>query len=235
MAWSLLQTQTSSKTLSAGTTSTAAMSTTTTGSVVVVVGNTDKGATLGGITSVTCAGMTFTQVDESVEGGGAIADVQFFRAFNITGNTTPTLTVNYAAGMIGGAIIREYSGALTTDPLDKHTITKSGTANNAPNSGATATQTNTDDLVIGYAGTGDSGNTYTAGSGFTNATTLKIGTTVDMGMQDKILSGDSSAQTSIFSITNVSDWACGVATFKSNAGGAAPVYAQRNQMMGVGM
>lgn len=225
----LLQTKTSSKTVSTGTTSTVALLTTTTGSLVVVAVNTDKGATLGGVTSITCAGMTFTKIDESVEGGGAIADVALFYAWNITGNTTPTLTVNYAAGMIGGAIIREYSGIDTlADPLDKHVIAKDGALSAAPNSGASAALVGSNDLVIGYAGTGDSGNTYTAGAGYANATTLKIGTTVDMGMEDKTLSGSTAAQTANFTITNSSDWACGVATFKAAGGGGGGPYTKGN-------
>lgn len=232
MAITLLQTKTTSKTASAGTTSTVALSTTTTGSLVVVGGNNDKGTTLG-ITGIACTGMSFTKIEDIVEGGGAIADVSLWYAFNITGNTTPTLTVTYAAGLIGGAIVREYSGLLTTDPLDKHTSAKSITTTNAPNSGATGTQTGSNDLVIGFAGTGDSGNTYTAGATYGNATTLKVGTTVDMGMEDLILSSSSLPQTATFTITNLSDWACTIATFQA-AGGAAVISAPAMAMMGIG-
>lgn len=210
MAWSLLQTKTSSKTAGAGTTSTASMSTTTTGGLVVVVTCTDSG--VNSVSGISCAGMSFTKIDDSLVSGGTYA-VSMWYAYNITTQTTPTLTVTYVAGCVGGAIIREYSGATTSDPLDKHAAP--GTGNNAaPTSGATATQTGSNDLVIGGAGTGDSGNTYTAGAGYGNATTLKIGTTVDLGMEDKQLSGSTAAQTAVFSITNISVWACEVATFK---------------------
>jgi hypothetical protein len=234
VAITLLQTKTTSKTLSAGTTSTVAMSTTANASLVVVVGNCDKGATLGGITGIACAGMSFAKIDESVEGGGAIADVSSWYAFNITGNTTPTLTVTYAAGMIGGAIIREYSGIMSaSDPLDKHAIAKDAVANNAPNSGATTGLVGSNDLVVGFAGTGDSGNTYTAGAAYGNATTLKIGTTVDMGMEDKILSGTTVAQTAPFTITNISDWVCAIATFQEAPAVVAAASSPTLLMMGV--
>ena len=218
MAWSLKQTQTSSKTLSAGTTSTASLSTTTAGSLVVVCTTTDSGTN--SISSITCAGMSFAKVDSSLVSGGTY-DVELWYAFNITAQTTPTLTINYVAGAIGGGIIREYSGGLTTDPLDKHVIAVGTTA--SLSSGATAALTGSNDLVIGYGGTGDSGNTYTAGSGFANATTLKVGTTVDMGMEDKTLSGSTAAQTATFTITNISNNACGVATFQIAAASAMPV------------
>lgn len=209
MAWNLLQTKTSSKTASAGTTSTASLSTTTSGSLVLVCCTTDSGTN--SISSISCSGMSFAKVTSSLVAGGTY-DVELWYAYNITGQTTPTLTINYVAGAIGGGIIREYSGAITTDPLDKQTIATTTTA--SMSSGATAALVGKDDLVIGFAGTGDSGNTYTAGSLYANATTLKIGTTVDMGMEDKILTDDTSAQTATFKITNVSNGACGVATFK---------------------
>lgn len=208
----LLQTQTSSKTSSAGTTSTASLSTTTTGSLVVVTATTDSGVS--SVSSITCAGMTFVKWDDSLAAGGTYG-ISFWYALNITGNTTPTLTVNYIAGAIGGAIIREYSGGYTV--LDQHKI--GTTTTTSMSSGATSTLTGTNDLVIGYGGTGDSGNTYTAGAGFANAVTLKIGTTVDMGFEDKTLSGSNAAQTATFTITNVSNGACGVATFQASASG----------------
>jgi hypothetical protein len=234
VAITLLQTKTTSKTSSAGTTSTVVMATTTTSSLVVVVGNNDKGGTAG-ITGISCAGMSFAKIDDLVEGGGAIADVSSWYAYNITGNATPTLTVTYAAGLIGGAIIREYSGVMSaSDPLDKHAIAKSALATNAPNSGATVGLVGSNDLVVGFAGTGDSGNTYTAGATYGNATTLKIGTTVDMGMEDKILSGVTAAQTAIFTITNISDWVCAIATFQEASAVAATSSSGNLSLMGVG-
>ncbi len=212
MAWSLLQTKTASKTSGAGTTATSSLATTTTGSLVVVGCQNDSGS-LGGITGISCTGMTFTKIDE-LQTGDTLFNGSLWYAYNITGATTPTLTVTFAAGLIGGAIIREYSGGITTDPLDKHTIAHEASANANLNSGATAAQTGLNNLVIGFGGTGDSGNTYTAGAGYSNATTLKIGTTVDLGMEDKTLSGSTAAQTATFTVTNVSTWVCAVATFK---------------------
>lgn len=176
---------------------------------MVVVATTDSG--LNSITSITCTGMTFTKIDGLLVAGGTY-DVSAWYAYNITGSATPTLTVNYVAGAIGGAIIREYSGGTTTDPLDKSASATGTTA--TLSSGATAALVGSNDLVIGFGGTGDSGNTYTAGAGYSNATTLKIGTTVDMGLEDKSLVGSTAAQTATFTVTNISNSACIVATFK---------------------
>lgn len=212
MAWSLLQTKTASKTLAAGTTATVSLGNTTNGSLVVVGCMCDSGST-GGITSITCSGMSFTKIDDALT-GDTLFNGSLWYAYNITGATTPTLTVNFGAFLIGGAIIREYSGAMITDPLDKHAIDQEVSANTNLNSGATATQTGSNDLVIGFGGTGDSGNTYTAGGGYGNATTLKVGTTVDLGMEEKTLSGSTAAQTATFTVTNSSVWVCAVSTFQ---------------------
>lgn len=214
MAIVLLQTQTASKTLTAGATATASLNSTFDGSLVVVVGNNDNGA-LSGITSVTCAGMSFTKLDDLVSSpSGGFANVSFWYAWNIARQTTPILTVNFSSGLIGGAIVREYTGLRTTsDPLDKHAIAAAVTASSALNSGATAAQTGNSNLIIGYGGTDDSGNTYTAGAGYSSALTLKVGVTVDLGIESRILSSLSTAQTATFAITNVSNWCCGIATF----------------------
>jgi len=221
----LLQTKTGSKTSGTGTTFTVSMATTATTDLVVCVATNDS-ATLSSTTGLSASSMSFNKIDDLVEGsvGGAIADVSIWYAYNITGATTPSITVTFTAGLIGGAICREYSGIQSSsDPLDKHTIANNGsvTQNAAPNSGATATLTGSNDLVVGAAGTGDSGNTYTAAGSFGNATTLKIGTTVDMGMEDLILSGSTAAQTATFTITNTDNWSCGVAAFKATGSTSA--------------
>lgn len=221
-AITLIQTRTGTKLVTGGTTFTIAMSTnTTTGDLVVCVSTNDS-PSLNGTTGLAATGMTFTKIDDKLTGDSSY-DISTWYAWNITGATAPTITVTVPTGFIGGAICREYSGIQSTsDPLDKHAIaanTNGVTGTNAPNSGATATLTGSNDLVVGAAGTGDSGNTYTAGATYGNATTLAVGTTVDMGMEDKILSGSTAAQTANFTITNVSVWAAGVAAFQPTGGG----------------
>lgn len=212
MAWSLLQTKTASKTLAAGTTATVSLGNTTNGSLVVV-GCMNDSASLGGITGVSCSGMTFTKIDES-QTGDTFFNGSLWYAYNITGATTPTLTVTFAAGLIGGAIIREYSGATTTDPLNRFITAKEVSADAAPTSGLTKLPSAKNDLVIGFAGTGDSGNTYTAGTGFTDITQLAVGSTVDLGMENIDVYHPPRSENAIFSITNISVWVCTVATFR---------------------
>lgn len=220
MAFTLpaLQTKTSSKTATAGTTSTVVLSTTTTGSTVVVVVCSTKGVALGGVTGISCTGMTFTQVDEQPEGGtGTVADGAFWKAENITGAVTPTLTVTYTAALLGGAIIREYAST-TPGSIDQHIAAKNvGAAGTALSSGASPAQVGTNDLVIGWGVTGDGGNVYTAGATYGNATSLSIGGAIDMALEDKVLSGSTAAQTATFSVSAVANWGCGVATFKEAA------------------
>lgn len=219
-AITLIQTRTGQKTATAGTTFTVTMTTnTTTGNTVIAMVANDQ-STLNNTTGITCTGMTFTKIDDNINGGTGAQNGSLWYAFNITGATAPVCTVTVTAGLVAGAIFREYSGLSTTDPLDKHATAKDTSANLAPNSGATATLTGSSDLVVGGASTLDGGNTYTAGATYGNATTLSYATaTGDLGMEDKILSGSTAAQTATFSIGNTSDWDAFVATFQAAGGG----------------
>lgn len=207
----MIQTKTGTSTAGSATT-TVSLNSTTTGSLVVV-NVFDDSATNGVITGISCSGMSFTKIDENHDTGGTHGS--FWYSYNTTPAASPTLTVtNSQAGGLSsvGVIVREYFGISTTNPLDKHVVAIGGSSN-APSSGATSALASPNQLVIGWGGTLDSGNTYTAGAGFSNAVTLKLGATLDMGLEDKVLSGISTAQTGNFSITNASFWTCGVATF----------------------
>lgn len=220
----LVQTRTGIKTASAGTTFTVTMTTNTTTGNTVICGVANDSALVNQTTGLAATGMTFTKITDQVEGtggtSGAVVAGSLWEAVNITGATAPVITVTFTAGLAGGAICREYSG-LAAAPTDKHASANNGVVlSAAPNSGPTATLTGSNDLVVGYAATGDSGNTYTAGATFGNAFTLKVGTTLDMGMEDKILSGSTLAQTATFTITNLDNWSAAVETLQ--AAGAAP-------------
>lgn len=222
----LVQTKAGTKTAGTGTTLTATWTSNTTTANLIVVGIcTDNGTN--SVTSITDSqSNVYTKITESNVSTGGF-NVSLWYAKNITGGTTPTVTATLIAGTIAGMICREYSGIDTTDPLDKYAIAPDTGASASPNSGATGTQTEINNLVIGFAGSGDSSNTYTAGAGYGNAVTQGVGTTLDLGMEDKILSNSTSAQTATFSITVSSFWACAVATFKKSS--VIDFYSESNQ------
>lgn len=235
MGAALLQTKTGTSTGGVSTT-TATLNTTALSSLVVVTAFDDSG-TNGVITGITCTGMTFAKIDENHDTGGTHGSFWYsYNTSSVATNPTLTVTNNQGGGLSSvGIIVREYIGPTPYDPLDKHIVAIGGSSG-TPSSGATAALVGADDLVIGWGGTLDSGNTYTAGTGYANATTLKVGTTLDMGMEDKKLIGITTAQTATFTITNSSFWTCGVATFKTSSSVSGANYeSPRHVIVGTGM
>lgn len=210
----LVQTQTAAKTVGSTSSTIVWAGNTTSGNLIVVGIATDQGAT-GIVTSVTDSqSNVYSKVGTIVEGGAAISTLDIFYARAILGGTTPTITANFNAAAITGLIAREYSGYDTTSPLNVTIFTKSTASNGAPTTAASAPTNNYSELVIAFACTGDSGNTYTAGAGYGNAVTINTGVTIDCGMEDKATTVPG-AQTASFSITNISDWACALVTFRT--------------------
>src|SRR5271157_508301 len=89
--------------------------------------------------------------------------VSFWYASNCVGGAN-TVTVQFPTSESNIYLaIAEYSGVVTTNPLDAHSIV-SGGSSNAPT--ATAITVNTNELVIGYSGD-QAGETYTEGTNYT--------------------------------------------------------------------
>src|SRR5206468_3639939 len=107
----LLQTKPGSN-LASSTTPTFTWGSNTTIGSTIIVGITNDSGVINNITSVTDSqGNTYTKRDEKIDGGTpAIASASLWIAENITGGTTPTMTV-HAAGLYNISFIaREYSG-----------------------------------------------------------------------------------------------------------------------------
>lgn len=103
----------------------------------------------------------------------------------------------------------------TSNPLDRHATHQSlATNTNTPACGVGSLNFY-NELVVGYAGTLDSGNTYTPGSGYGNAVTLKVSTILDMGVEDKYLGRTQTGQNAIFTINNADPYVGGIATFRT--------------------
>lgn len=218
--WTIIQSKLANKTVGTGTTSTASLATTVNGSLVVV-GSTGDSST-GATTAISCTGMSFTKKVDQTDAFGS--DSSLWYSYNTTSAATPTLTMTYVASTIATAYIEEFvyynAGsvvAITSDPFDKSASTSG--LSTTPNSGATATLTGSNDLVVAYAGTLDSGNVYSAGTGYSTILSHKNGTTLDCGIECNVLSGSTSGQTGTFTISASDNWACIVATFQQPSTG----------------
>ena len=115
-----------------------------------------RGTTAGRVSSVSSGGATWSRSVQSTNANGVTTEI-WYGAVTATGGTSVTITfvnsgwwqytpLNYFAA----AVVMEYSGILTTNPLDK-TASSAGN-NNSPITGTTATTTQANELWIGGIG-----------------------------------------------------------------------------------
>ena len=223
MGITLVQTKTGQTVLNATALPLALASNTVTGDMIIVAITIDDNAD--DISSVTSTGSSFSKIT-SASGltGDGFTYVSVWYAFNVTGETTPTITINKSTSVSIEAVLRHYLGVTTTTPLDKVASASGGTSaspSSAPSSGATVTLSQANELVVGISGSDYGGATYTLGSGYGNlvqiANTLN---TSEMGTEDKTVAATTGV-TAAFTISNATTWRCSVLTFLI-AGTATP-------------
>lgn len=192
-------------------------SNTTTGDFILVAINCDQ--TTDKISSVTATGMTFNKITAAsgLIGGGAASYITFWYAFNITGATAPTITINKSATTGIEALVTHWSGLTTTDPLDQ--VSRHPGTTTAITSNATAALTQANELVIGVGASDFGGATYTAGSGYSNQI-QKAASAGDISLQSKIVAA-TTAVTSTNTLSSTSDEVGVVMTFLINTGGGS--------------
>ena len=136
--------------------------------------------------------------------------LSLFYVPNITGATTPTVTISLT-GLSNPIVaqVREYSG-LSASPLDQ-TASASGTGT-SPNSGGTSNTTQSNELVLGVIAN-DGAYTLTGGVGFGNVST-NSSTPTSIAMEDMQVTGQAS-YTATGTLVS-SDWGALVATFFNN-------------------
>jgi hypothetical protein len=141
-------------------------SNTTTGNTIIIAVTYNDDVT-GNPTSITdTTSNTYAKIAGGASGGDTTTELWY--AYNITGGTTPTLTVNMsnANSHDFSMTLREVSGLTTTDPFDVKAegATASGTTHTSP---STTTTSQADEFV--YACMGLAANaTFTAGAGYSN-------------------------------------------------------------------
>lgn len=136
--------------------------------------------------------------------------VELWYAYNITGGTTPTVTVTIGVANPFNVVIAEYSGVANwIDPLDK-TATSSGSGGTA-STGTTATTTYNKELVI--AALASFSVNPDVGSGYSHYFEEHNGSSLDYAaIQDKAVTS-TGTQSGTFTGTT-SQWTAGIATFR---------------------
>lgn len=226
--WTILQSKLANKTVGTGTTATAAMATTTTGSMLTAFGVTDLGSA-SSITGIAATGTAnWTKKGDINDGGGASESGWY--GYNTTSSATPTLTVTFAASVIGQVFINEYAYynagvvvPITTDPFN--TIkTAIGGPSTAPATGNTASVP-AGSLLVAGAGTLDSANRYSPGTGYLGASGHQTGTTLDGGFEDGV-AATTAVQSAGFTITASDDWGTMIMVFNVPSSGTSTTVTQ---------
>lgn len=191
-------------------------STPTNGNALIAVIGTN-GTTTGRVSSISQTGATWVKAID-VAGGSSTVDIWY--ALNVSGALTG-VTINYAASVVSGAIVIEYSGILGSGALDL-TASNTGTYPGAADSGTTGTTTQADELWI--AGLTDtlfpSSNWDAPANSFTEITENN-NIFLNLVAEEKIVSATGTANTSATraSSPGSGNWAGAIATFKAGASG----------------
>lgn len=149
-------------------------------------------------------------------------------AQNITGGTTPTVTVNFSgSGQQNIVQIREYAGVVTASAVD---VSGGSAGNSAAPSTTTASTTNATDLIIGSFAANLSPITFTAGAGFGNPSTATASSGT-VFIQDKEVAS-TGAQTVNASLSQTWNWGVhGIALKLTSGGGGGGVASSPTVML----
>lgn len=135
--------------------------------------------------------------------------LDLFYAYNVTAGAC---TISITSSSSWSLIALEYSGLITTNPLDK-THTGQGSSGSTIDSGATTTTTQANELVVGIGGSVQN-RTFTAGSGFGDL--LSVRGSLSLASEDMNISA-TGTQDATFTVNGSTQWAAIVATFMAAA------------------
>lgn len=180
----------------------------------LVIGTGYNGSTATRVSSMSGNSNTYTRVTGATEASFVAGEVWY--AYNVNSGTT-TLTINYTHTMDIGVALVEYNGLLSaTTPLDVSTSTSCATGCANPfSSGNTATTTQNEELVFGFAHANSGVNVMAVGTGFSNYEEGVNGTTgIEVAIEDKRQTA-TAVQAALFAIPNGEvNRIAAVATFK---------------------
>lgn len=174
---------------------------TTTGNLIVIAIGTQTTSVVVSITD--SQSNSYSKVDGTTNSN----DGELWYAENITGGTTPTVTITLTSILSTAAVMREYTG-IAASALDVHTI-RTGTNFAQAFSGPTSTSTQPNQLVVGYISTTTT--TPTVDSRFSNLSTAS--NSVIVGLADRIVNSIDCHDV-IFTVGSAETYVVGVAGFK---------------------
>ena len=189
---------------------------TTSGSAIIIgvtYGNTNPT-----ITATDSQGNTYAQAISTYDAGHSQGCAILY-AINTRGNAPDTVTVNFSGAAAYLALgIHEYSGVAASSVLDGTAGTKGSGA--SPSSGS-ATTTANGDLIFSCSAEDarGSGDTFTAGSGFTKR--VDLGVAAAYADEDRVQATAGSIAAT-WTLSPSSDWVTNMAAFKAASASTVP-------------
>lgn len=203
---------------------------TTTGNLLVC-GFTN--GTTGTITSVTDGTNAQTQAVTATHASGQVTKIYY--AANITGLTTPTVTVTFdSLAAFRRIVCAEYTGIVTSSPVGvtDSNISDTGTSITT-NDGSPPTTTAGNELIVGVATSEGSAATWSAGSGFTER--AENSGNFRLVLVDKVETTGGTTAEALFTLSTTDEATAVMATFKAvDTGGGGPAAPKRTLLLGVG-
>ncbi|MCR4307784.1 MAG: hypothetical protein NUV80_04425, partial [Candidatus Berkelbacteria bacterium] len=157
---------------------------------------------------------TYYQAVASTISDGNIAN-EIWYAYNVIGGNVD-VAVTFTAAMRANVILQEFSGALTTDPLDKTAVAVSADGSSGALSvGPTAVTSTDSQIVVAFAQTNKPANegALTVGTGYSNLVTTPD-SSVQSGAESKVITVAAAQTATMTDAANVY-YAFLLATFKS--------------------
>jgi len=193
-------------------------SNTTTGNLIVVgytlLDSVDQ------VTSVTDSqGNTYTKITSAsgTIGGSAGAYGGVWYSKNITGGTTPSITVTGGGGANINAVAMEFSGIDTVNPLDSAAVKRGVGTTASMTSGTSAATSASNELIVGVGHTDWGSNTFTSGTNYTGLLRSVNDAFVDVAMEYKVVTS-TGTQTATMTSGNASDYSMALVPFIASSG-----------------
>ena len=174
-----------------------------------------RGTSTGRVTGISQTGATWTRVSQGSNAGGSTTEIWI--TSNVSG-AAATLTISQAA-LRSAAVVIEYSGILSTSPLDKVANTSGNSVN--PSTGTTVSTVQANELWIGGTGLVNSGYSLSASTNsFASiASAQSISTTASNNAKvyalERVTTAIGAAGT--VGTTTSSQWSGAIATLKAAA------------------
>lgn len=216
MAWVKKQTATGTDTTFASSVNATFGSALTNPSIILLAIEVDTGAQNSANTPTDTAGNTYVRVLSTSL--SATFDLEIWYALNTHTTASNKVTVTDSAGGADGIlIVEEWTGNVTSSPVDQSQSSSDNSGATTPTSTATPSTTDANDLIWGAAVGSNGANDMSLGAGYSNLTQTHTSFS-NLAIESKTVAA-TGTQTATFGMSPLGSWVCGVVCIKGPVAG----------------